>query len=130
MIIIENDHYFENFWAFFKTNVENSTKATTTEQVFVLINRFKKLNIACLQDEIKQKWEVYCKHYNETLVKIRREYDDAKANSKLLPDLSTFRPPYLSNLEQQPLLGRFCFFIGRTLLFTVYSSEASKNNHF
>ena len=59
-------------------------KATTTEQVFVLINRFKKLNIDCLKDEIKQKWEVYCKHYNETLVKIRREYDEARNNCEYI----------------------------------------------
>ena len=45
-----------------------------------MINRFKKLNIACLEDEIKQKWEVYCKHYLETLHKIRRDYDDCRIN--------------------------------------------------
>ena len=60
--------------------VEKSWKATTTDQVEVLINRFKKLNIACLEDEIKQKWEVYCKHYLETLHKIRRDYDDCRIN--------------------------------------------------
>ena len=60
--------------------VTKTWKATTTDQVEVLINRFKKLNIACLEDEIKQKWEVYCKHYLETLHKIRRDYDDCRIN--------------------------------------------------
>ena len=83
---------FNNDFKDFKSQIDNLQgqlctfmdncfdKATTTDQVEVLINRFKKLNIACLEDEIKQKWEVYCKHYLETLHKIRRDYDDCRIN--------------------------------------------------
>ena len=55
-------------------------KATTTEQVYVLINRFKKLNIACIDVDIQLKWEVYCKLYYETMLKIKRDYEECKTN--------------------------------------------------
>ena len=83
---------FNNDFLTFKQDIDNLQgllctfmdncfdKATTTEQVYVLIQRFKKLGISCIDDEIKLKWDVYCKLYLETMMKIKRDYEDCKTN--------------------------------------------------